>query len=258
MLVHPRLTHRLSAACALSILLTVTGSAAAETDSGRSDRVRLALDGVEPGDATMCGKPRPTMIALHQQPLAAAVEITKPRAIRRARLVVARCEDGSWRRTRAQSFLPSRRYTLPLDTSRTGDYRLRALATDRRRVMHRSQFSYLRVKYPTSLTARIEASEPGANLTYSPLFPVYAHPGQTMVKGTLSSPSADCVDDRFLAVYRTDSGHDRQVATGRSYLDGTYEIDLGPTSQAASGEYYVHAPARGSCWEAKSPTVTGG
>jgi hypothetical protein len=252
-----RVVPRLAAACALSVLLTAEGSAIGETETKRTERVRLAIEGQEAGQATMCGKGRPTTHADHQQPLNAVAEIARPRQMTRARVVVAGCQDGAWRRVRSQSFLPSRRYQLPLDTSLVGDYRLRALATDRRGRTHRSRFAYLRVISPTSLTARLETSEPGAGITYSPVSPVYAHPGQTMMRGELSSPALDCVDDRLLDVYRTDSGPERQVASGRSYINGEYEIDLGPTSQPASGSYYVYAPRRGSCAEAKSPVVSG-
>lgn len=252
-----RRPHFLGAACALSVLLTAVGSATGETDSTRAERVRLALGGQEPGQWTMCGKGRTTTIASQHELVEATVEIGRPQRMRRAWIVTAGCADGKWRRVRSQALVPSRRYRLPLDTSLGGEYRVRALATDRRGRTHRSDFAYLRVNYLTTLTARIETSEPGAGVTYSPLFPVYAHPGQTMVKGKLSSPAADCVDDRYLGVYRTDSGAERQVASGRSYINGEYEIDLGPTSRPAAGSYYVYAPRRGSCAEARSPIVSG-
>lgn len=258
MSLHSHRPRYLAAACALAALFVVEGSASGGTQGARTARVRLAVEDKDARRLTMCGKERPATVASQNEALEAAVRITRTRAIRRARVVIAECTDGEWRRVGSQAFAPSRRYRLPLDTSLPGDYRLRAVATDRRGRTHRSSFAYLRVNSPTTLTARIETSDPGAGTTYSPLAPVYAHPGQTMLRGDVSSPATDCVSDRRLDVYRTDGGSERQVASARTYPNGEYEIDLGPTSQPASGSYYVHAPARETCAEGRSPVVSGG
>lgn len=245
----------LVAACVLSVVLPVAGSANGEPETQRTERVSLAIDGQEAAQATLCGKDRTASQADYQQPVSAVVGIARPRNMTRAHVVVAGCQDGAWRTVRSQPFSPSQRYQLAIDTSLVGDYRLRALATDRRGRTHRSRFAYLRVSSPASLTARLEMSPPEVRPTYS--LP-WVFPGATMIRGELSSAVPECVaDGRLLEVFRTDSGPERQVETGSSW-NGEYEIYLGPMmSEQASGSYYVYAPRQGSCAEARSPVVSG-
>jgi hypothetical protein len=68
--------------------------------------------------------------------------------------------------------------------------------------------------------------------------------------GKLASPSAHCVEDRRVKLFRVRSGPDKLLGTDRSEDNGSWSIPIG--KRLTSGGYYAKAVARGNCRVGKS------
>jgi hypothetical protein len=241
------------------MIVALVAAATAQGESRPGEQVQLALRGGGVYGVDICGKQHPATVASEHQRVLAAIRVAGPRSSRkgrRVRLVTDRCNEGRWRRIRSQPFDARRRFLVPADTGRTGDYRLRAAVTNpRRRGSNRSRPAYLRISprsYESWLTASIDSSGPGVRPSYS-VFPVVETPS-TVVNGQVSSKSRRCVADRVVGVYRTTSGEATLVGTTRSDPEGDYWmfVESGPAPPA---DYYATAPKQGQCAPATSPIV---
>jgi len=145
------------AALLLAVLtLALPGSALAS--SGKPG-LSLALKGIAPERAESCGVQRWIRAVEVGEPVTATVRVRGDRKRMRrlralARLEVSRCEGGSWVRDSRERLGRERgRYTQPVETGRSGDYRVRVQVRRKRRNMKYSRPRYLRVRSAGDETA---------------------------------------------------------------------------------------------------------
>lgn len=252
----------------LAILSVLVGAALSEARSLSKGKrhIRLTLAGAPLDRMEICGRPRIAALARQNERIRASIRFADASRLKRGRtrgrLLSERCEDGRWRRISSQPFGTRRsyrrvlRHRLSVDTAHVGDYRLRVVVGK-----VRSPLTYLRVRgaksvdlpVKTSVTTSIEVFGPGANATYSPLFPVSPYHYHYFT-GMVGSAQSECLRSRAIKVYRTDSGGSTLVGEGISQSDGRYYAGA-RGGDPPDGDYYVRVPKRDICGEATSDVV---
>jgi hypothetical protein len=103
----------------------------------------------------------------------------------------------------------------------------------------------------------VPAAAPAANIPTTVSIRFVDRTGPDIFRGRVTSPNANCIQDRTVRLFRARAGDDQLIDTDSSEDNGSWSIDV--EGDPTPGRYYVRVTRRAlgadSCAPARSPVI---